>query len=135
MASVEVRLLNEPACARLVAERGTDEEFASLEACLKRAERLTVSRNVMGLMNADREFHGILARASRNKLLEQILQRLHEQSLRFWFISLSDPVHLRGVDNEHWEVLRALESRNPQRAEAAMRAHIESFREHIRASV
>ncbi len=81
----------------------------------------------MGLMNADREFHSILARASRNKLLEQILQRLHEQSLRFWFISLSDPAHLKGVDAEHWEVLHALEARDASRAEAATRAHIESF--------
>ena len=135
MASVEVRLMNEPACARLAAERGTEDEFAALQACLKRAERFTASRNIMGLMNADREFHSILARASRNKLLEQILQRLHEQSLRFWFISLSDPAHLKGVDAEHWEVLHALEARDASRAETAMRAHIESFRDHIRASV
>lgn len=135
MASVEVRLMNEPACARLAAERGTPDEFATLESCLKRSERLLASRNIMGLMNADREFHSILAQASRNKLLEQILQRLHEQSLRFWFISLSDPDHLKGVDAEHWEVVHALQARNPDRAEAAIRVHIESFRDHIRASV
>lgn len=135
MASVEVRLMNEPACARLVAERGSAEELAALGACLKRAGHLIATRNIMGLMNADREFHSILAHASRNKLLEQILQRLHEQQLRFWFISLSDPAHLKGVDAEHWEVLHALQARDGARAEAAMRAHIESFRDHIRASV
>jgi DNA-binding GntR family transcriptional regulator len=135
MASVEVRLINEPACARLVAERGTADEFGALAACLKKAEHLISARNIMGLMNADREFHSVLARASRNKLLEQILQRLHEQSLRFWFISLSDPAHLKGVDVEHWDVVRALQSRDAARAEEAMRAHIESFRDHIRASI
>ncbi len=135
MASVEVRLMNEPACARLAAERGTPDEFAMMEACLKRSGRMIASRNIMGLMNADREFHSCLARASRNELLEQILQRLHEQSLRFWFISLSDPARLKGVDAEHWEVLHALQARDPDGAESAVRSHIESFRDHIRASV
>jgi len=135
MGSVEVRLFNEPAAARMVAERGTEDELAALASCLKRAERLVGSRNIMGLMNADREFHSILARASRNKLLEQILQRLHEQSLRFWFISLSDPAHIKGVESEHWAVVRALQARDPVAAEAAMRTHIESFRDHIRTSV
>jgi DNA-binding GntR family transcriptional regulator len=135
MASVEVRLINEPVCARLVAERGTAEELGALAACLKKAEQHVAARNIMGLMNADREFHSVLARASHNRLLEQILQRLQEQSLRFWFICLSDPAHLKGVDVEHREVVRALENRNADRAEAAMRAHIESFREQIRASI
>jgi len=134
-ASVEVRLINEPACARLAAERCTPEEYAALTACLRRGERLIGARDITGLMNVDREFHSMLARASRNALLEQILQRLHEQSLRFWFISLSDPSHLKAVDCEHWEVLRALERHDPDAAEAAMRSHIESFRDHIRTSV
>jgi DNA-binding GntR family transcriptional regulator len=135
MASVEVRLINEPACARLAAERGSDEQFEAMAACLKRGQRMISARDITGLMNVDREFHINLAKAARNPLIEQILKRLHEQSLRFWFVSLSDPAHLNAVDQEHWEVVKALKNRDADRAEAAIRRHIESFRDHIRQSV
>jgi DNA-binding GntR family transcriptional regulator len=135
MAGVEVRLINEPACARMAAERGTEEEIEALATCLKRAERMIAARDVMGLMNVDRAFHRTLAHAAHNPLIEQILERLHEQSLRFWFLSLSDPAHLKAVDQEHWEIVHALEARDPDRAEATIRHHIESFRDHIRMSV
>jgi DNA-binding GntR family transcriptional regulator len=135
LASVEVRLINEPACARMAAERATDEEIEALASCLKRADSMIEARDVMGLMNIDREFHRILARAAHNPLMLQILERLHEQSLRFWFLSLSDPAHLKAVDEEHWEIVRALQARDPGRAEAAIRHHIGSFRDHIRKSV
>jgi hypothetical protein len=44
--------------------------------CLKRAARLIDVRSVTGLMNADREFHGILT-------LEQSCSACIEQLLRF----------------------------------------------------
>jgi GntR family transcriptional regulator, rspAB operon transcriptional repressor len=135
MASVEVRLMLEPNCARLAAERGTDQDVRELSAILARAGRLAASRDVMGLMDIDRQFHSRLAKAARNEMLEDILKRLHQSSLRFWFISLSDPKHMSGVDREHLAVLEALRSHDPRAAEHAMRAHIESFRDHIRASV
>jgi DNA-binding GntR family transcriptional regulator len=135
MACLEVRQLNEEACAGMAAKRASAEELADLAACLRRSEQLLATRNITGLMNVDREFHNLVARASRNRPLEQILQRLHEQSLRFWFIGLRDPARLQIVDSEHREILRALETRDPALAEAAMRSHIESFREYIRESL
>jgi len=135
MASVEVRLMLEPNCARLAAERGTAEDIEALEMILKRAKKHIPLRDVMGLMNVDRDFHSALARAARNLLLEDILKRLHESSLRFWFISLSDPKHMNGVDDEHWQVLQAIRAHDGDAAQAAMRAHIESFRNNIRSTI
>lgn len=135
MASVEVRLINEPACARLAAERGSDDDFEEMANCLKRGRRMIEARDITGLMSVDREFHRVLAQAARNPLIQQILERVHEKSLRFWFISLSDPAHLKAVDGEHWEIVNALKARDPERAESAIRHHIESFRDQIRATV
>ena len=135
MASVEVRLINEPACVRLAAERGSEDDFEALATCLKRGRRMIEARDITGLMNVDREFHRILAQAAHNPLIQQILERVHEKSLRFWFISLSDPAHLKAVDAEHWEIVHALKARDTERAESAIRRHIESFRDQIRASV
>lgn len=82
-------------------------------------------------MLCDRQFHGTFARAANNAVLADVLRRLHEGSLRFWFISLGAPDHHTSVQDEHEALLAAIRKRDPDRAEAAMRAHIESFRENL----
>lgn len=135
LANIEARLIIEPACARLAAERAGAEDLAEIEAILDRARPMLARRDVKGLMLTDRAYHNAIARAARNPTLEAILQRLHERSLRFWFVSLSDSKHLMQVDEEHREVLRALQKHDGDAADAAVRAHIESFRETIRHSI
>ena len=125
---IDVRLVNETRCAELAAQRASAADLGELEAILGRAAPLVRARNVEGLMQLDREFHIVLSRAAGNPVLAEILLGLHERSLRFWFISLSDRDHLAAVQREHRAVLQALRSRDARAAAAAMRAHIESFR-------
>jgi DNA-binding GntR family transcriptional regulator len=132
---IEVRLVNESYCARLAAERATEAEIAEIEAVLDRAERLVGARDVEGLMLLDREFHLRLGRAARNPVLAELLLGLHERSLRFWFISLSDEEHLAAVHREHRAIAEALRARQPGAIEAAVRSHIESFRATISRSI
>ena len=89
------------------------------------------ARSSEQMMLLDREFHGALARASRNAVLRELLSRLHDRSLRFWFISLNTPGHHASVQSQHEEILAAIRDRDPAGAEAAMRAHIEAFRANI----
>jgi DNA-binding GntR family transcriptional regulator len=135
LATIEARLINEPMCARLAAQRATADDLLGIEQVLRQAPPLLGRRDIKGLMLLDRQFHGAIARAARNKVLEQVLQQLHEKSLRFWFISLSDSKHLLQVDKEHRDVLTALQARDPEKAERTGRAHIESFRDTIKRSV
>jgi DNA-binding GntR family transcriptional regulator len=132
---IDARLVNETYCARLAAERASAAEIAAIEAVLERAERLVAARDVEGLMLLDREFHLRLSRAARQPVLAELLLGLHERSLRFWFISLSDEQHLAAVHEEHRAIARALRARDPDAVEAAVRAHIESFRATISRSV
>jgi DNA-binding GntR family transcriptional regulator len=125
---IDVRLVNECHCARLAAERASDGELDDLEGVLDRAEKLVAARDVEGLMLLDREFHMRLGRAARNPVLGELLVGLHERSLRFWFISLSDEEHLAAVQQEHRAVAARLRARDPEGAAAAVRSHIESFR-------
>lgn len=131
----EARLVNEPYCAQLAAGRATERELDALRINLDRTANHIVARDVEGLMLLDREFHAIIAGASRNKVLADILRGLHERSLRFWFISLSDEPHHRRVRKEHEAVFAALKDRDGARAAAAVRAHIESAREKIKATI
>lgn len=132
---IDVRLVNEPFSARLAAARASAADLAGIEAAVARAPALMRRRDIEGLMLLDREFHQRIARSTRNPVLAELLLGLHERSLRFWFLSLSDREHLDAVQREHQEILDALKARDPERAAEAMRTHIESFRAAITRSI
>lgn len=131
MQIIEVRLINEPYGVRLAAERADDTEIAAMTDILGRARKWAAVRNVKEMMLLDREFHMALARAARNTVLADILRKLHERSLRFWFISLTAPDHHETVQDQHDLIMQAIRARDADAAEAAMRNHIESFRRNV----
>jgi DNA-binding GntR family transcriptional regulator len=131
MQIVEVRLLNEGHCMRLAAERADAGEIGHLSDILARARQWIEARNSEQLMLLDREFHGVLARAARNIVLTDVLAKLHDRSLRFWFISLNRPGHHESVQTQHEAILDAIALRDSGGAEQAMRHHIEAFRENL----
>ena len=126
-----VRLVTECYCARLAADRADDSELQRLQDIVESSEKIIEERNVEQMMLLDREFHDILARAARNSVLADVLRNLHERSLRFWFISLRDPDHHRNVWAQHRAIVKALQSRQPDAAEAAMREHILAFQRNV----
>jgi len=130
-ANIEARLVNEPAITRLAVERASEQDIAEITATLREVPELIRRRDIRQLMLVDWRFHGLIARAARNPFLESILGRLHERSLRFWFISLSHPRHLAQVHEEHLAIVAAFQRRDAQGAEAAVAAHIRSFRNTI----
>jgi DNA-binding GntR family transcriptional regulator len=131
MQIVEVRLLNESYCVRLAAERAGADDIAQLSDILARAGQSTEARSSEQLMLLDREFHATIARASHNAVLRDTLMKLHDRSLRFWFISLNRPGQHESVQRQHEAVLAAIKARDPGGAQDAMRAHIEAFRKSL----
>lgn len=128
---LEMRLLNEPYCVGLAAERVAPQEIERMRTTLNTATHLIKSRNREEMMNLDRAFHHQISVAARNPILSDVITMLHERSLRFWFISLNDDLQLRRIHQEHRDVLDAVERRDRKGASEAMRAHIESSRQHI----
>jgi DNA-binding GntR family transcriptional regulator len=128
---IEVRQINEAHCVRLAAERATGSDIAAMARILAKAKRATEARDIEKMMLLDREFHLAIARASRNAVLGEVLRKLHERSLRFWFVSLTAPGQHKIVQKQHAAVLAALRKADPDAAEAAMRNHIESFRRNV----
>jgi len=128
---IGVRLVTECYCARLAADRADDSELQQLQGIVEASEKVTEKRNVEQMMLLDREFHDTLSRAAKNAVLADVLRNLHERSLRFWFISLRDPDHHRNVLAQHRAIVKALQSRQPDAAEAAMRDHILAFQRNV----
>ena len=128
---IEVRLINEPLGARLAAEHASEADLTEMADVLKRAKHWASLRNVENLMLLDREFHLLIAKAAKNDVLTELLRSLHERSLRFWFISLNAPTQYQLVQDEHATILEAIRQRDADKADAAMRRHIESFRKNV----
>jgi DNA-binding GntR family transcriptional regulator len=132
---VEVRLVNETHCAALAAARATEAELERMGAILAPSQRLIAVRDIERLMLLDRDFHSGISAAAKNRVLAGVLLSLHDRSLRFWFISLSDEAHLIEVRDQHVEIYKAIRARDGAAASRAMREHIESFRTNIMKSV
>jgi DNA-binding GntR family transcriptional regulator len=131
MQMIDVRMVNETHCARLAAARADDTHIKALTSVLSRARQAISGRNVHAMMLLDREFHLQLAVASKNFELAEVLRKLNERSLRFWFISFNTSDHHRSFQEQHEAIFAAVRDRDTDGAESAMRAHIDAFRRSV----
>ncbi|MBU9572229.1 GntR family transcriptional regulator [Burkholderia multivorans] len=128
VAVIDVRRINEAHCAELAARHATPDDLAALAALLDAGQACVEQHDVEGMMELDRAFHQTIAAAARNAVLADILRGLHDRSLRFWFVTLSEPHHLADVQREHCALFERLSARDAAGARAAVERHIDSFR-------
>lgn len=128
---IDVRALNEAYCVRIAAELSGPDVIAQLRRNLDAMLAAAHKRDIETIAELDQQFHSLIAGAARNPVMSDMLRNLHERSARMWFISLSaNEQHLRICD-EHAAIVDGLALHDPDRAEHAMRTHIESFRANI----
>lgn len=125
---IDVRLANEMLCVKLAAKNITAGEIDQLRAINFAYTKAVAHRAVAEVMSLDRTFHEVVASASRNPVLIDVLRVLHARSQRFWAISLSKSGHMSEVQCEHDLVVDALERRDAEGAQTAISAHVLSFR-------
>ncbi|MET0270600.1 MAG: FadR/GntR family transcriptional regulator [Sphingomonas sp.] len=129
----EARLVIEGETAALAAVHITDAELAELDALVD----LIADENRRGDRSeaADRGFHFLIARATRNAALQRVAEGL-------WHTRASSPdtaillekaraAKVQPVVEEHRAIARALRSRDPALARAAMRSHLAAVLDHL----
>jgi DNA-binding GntR family transcriptional regulator len=131
MQIIEVRLITECPAVRLATDRADADELTHLVDVLARGDQWMPTRNSEQMMLLDREFHATIARACKNAVLGDLLGKLHDRSLRFWFLSLTAPGHHASVQDQHAAIVDAMQRRDAGGADEAMRAHIEAFRSNV----
>lgn len=117
--------------ARLAAETATHAALDELERLLElHAEKIaSVDSRVYRQKSADEDFHFAIARASKCGSIERLLLNEVYYHLRIHRLkSSTQPGRAKEALKEHHDILEALQSRNPQRAEDAMRTHIRNAR-------
>ncbi len=122
----EARLLFEGEAASLAASQITEEELAKLEDLIRDIARENQDKS--GAEEADRDFHLLIAKATRNNaVLETIehlwdLRRTSPESAQLHALARS--ANIKPVVDEHSAILEALRTRSPDAARAAMRTHL-----------
>lgn len=121
----ESRAAIESATARLAARHAESaelEELARLTEAMEPAETLT--RSELNTLNT--EFHRLIVKASKNKLLEQFHERTQ---FHYWMLRvpiLFSESEVRETNRQHRNILDALRDRNEDEAERAARHHVEA---------
>lgn len=126
----EMRAVLEGMAARLAA-RAADIELDELEAI---NADLAGARSAHEAFRLNRMFHAALLDAARNRFLRHSMDGLQKAMMILGPTTLAETARFEVALSEHAALLEALRARDGERAEAAMRAHIEtSGRARIRA--
>jgi DNA-binding FadR family transcriptional regulator len=126
---LEARRVLEPAMAGMAAAHVDESFLNSLRASLEAMEAVVDDSPSFFAENSN--FHGIIARASGNRLFELL------QGSLGWIIDASalgvryDTRRRRAIVRAHEEIYRALEARDGRAAEHAMRAHLDEFAAYV----
>ncbi len=122
--ALEARMVLEVEMVALAAERATDVDFARMDQVLARLKRASARQQLVSRITLD--FHRALARSCHNSMLyrmSQVFARAQvAQGIR---VEQALPDILAGEYENHLRLRDAVASRDPNRARAEMRHHLE----------
>jgi DNA-binding GntR family transcriptional regulator len=126
-----IRAALEGVAARGAALRLDASEFEQLEEMLSHMRSAAASDDAHAQASADAGFHHIIIKASGNRMLEQLWQSMR-LSITTCVTYAMTHRSLDEITERHVPLLEALRSRDPNRAEAEIRRHIEEPGDWIR---
>ena len=130
----ELRMVLEGFCARLAAQRATEEQITALEEVIAALDQVS-DDDTDALMAIDESFHYLLYETADNEYLADTLRRLHALSHRIWYLVLDRLGSVRGAMEQHIAITQAIKERQPERAEALLQQHIAEFHKEIKAAL
>jgi DNA-binding FadR family transcriptional regulator len=122
----EVRMLLETAAAGWAAERHTEEDLELLLQNVQFHEASVNVNSINSLGEQDRKFHVLVAKSTRNpviiRLMKSILDLLEVSNRK----TLTIEGRAQQSVEEHKDIFRAIEKRNVDEAQNAMKKHLSS---------
>lgn len=127
MQLTEARLVIEPELAALAAEKAAPEDR---DAILKSAEAM--QRKVkagMPFLKEDIEFHDLIAKASRNEILINMIHMVGDVLLDSRRHTMRIPGMHEKASSYHYLIAQAIVQHNPQQARELMKLHLVDMRD------
>lgn len=132
----EARAIFESESAALAASLITDEQLAKLEKIM--AEMIEENKSDASGELADRSFHVAIAEATNNAAIVSVVEMLWDLRYRSplcrHILHLARQTGVRPRIKHHRKILAALKARDPKRARAEMREHLENVIEGLLAA-
>ncbi len=120
-----LRVLLEGFAVAQAAKRLTTDEFTRLDEILAEMRSAARDRDYLRVAELDYEFHHFVIRAAGHDLLEEVWKTTNAKVRTYVAATNLMPAELGMIVGSHQAALRALRSRNPDRAKKAMADHIE----------
>lgn len=124
---MRARRLIESECAALAARHASQAQLRAIRGAHTHMQK--EARSNHNPLRADRAFHVRIAEAAGNSALELVVQTLWDQRVGPFYRALETkleyPAMAGDTLREHAAVLAAIVARNPARARAAMRRHMD----------
>lgn len=131
----DLRTIVEAGVAEMAAQRISDAQLDELSRLAAISYDPGSDQALEYFINANREFHMAIARATENMRIEALLERLIDELERFFYLGAT----LRDVNTEtnkeHHEIVEVLATRDPQAARAIMIKHNNATRQGLLVSL
>lgn len=123
----EVRAMLEGRSARLAAQRVTPDQLERLRALLKEIAR-TPPEDYAAQIKADDTFHNAIAELAGNEVLLEMIKLLNSRITRIKILTRDTNLSTT-TQHQHEAIVDAVAAGDAERAEAAMREHLETYRQ------
>jgi DNA-binding GntR family transcriptional regulator len=120
----DLRLVIEELAVKQAVKRMDKKDLDYLENNLKKASSLMKNENIEKTLKNEQDFHIILLRASKNKLLLETGQLILDRIWRVIAINVYTSGQVVGAHDQHAEVFDAIKSKDSRRAKSLIRKHI-----------
>ncbi|OZC57114.1 GntR family transcriptional regulator [Rhodococcus sp. RS1C4] len=118
----EVRRLLEIPAAEWAARNRTDEDVAKIRSVIELQKNITIDDPE--IPEYDLRFHTAIGYASGNRLLAAFISSVHDATHPAQFLDVTPEVAKKTV-RQHIAIEAAIEARDPEKAGAAMREHLD----------
>jgi DNA-binding GntR family transcriptional regulator len=125
--ALQVRESLETTAVRLAAVRISNAELTDLAKTIREQRRALLARDLNSFATAALDFYRALLRSAANETIEQVLLAMHARITAMCRGLAASVEQMEQSCGRQERILAALRARDPDRAESAVRAHLQAF--------
>lgn len=129
---LEARATIDALIAHRAAKRVTENDIATLRGLLEEARAAVDVENNEELVNLDFQLHSYIAQCSGNVYFAAFSEQINSAMLRYWHLASRNDQTLPSWATRHQDLVDAVISGDPDRAEEQARKHVGQLRDNLR---
>jgi DNA-binding GntR family transcriptional regulator len=125
----ELQMIFEPAAAAFAAERATSDELEEMDSLAAYEYQVGNKQSYRQFIRLNYQLHCLIARATRNQQLNDVISNVHVRLMRFFYLGLPFDAYGPALVKEHAGLVSAIRARNPEEARQRAQEHIRNAME------